>query len=261
MASYSSYKKVKSESIVDATIPENKLEVNALKNYNVKWIYGALGPESGGCCCLWTVPSGVRRVTFELWGAGGNGHGACSCNRCHHYAGAQGGYYASKTISVTPGDTYTVCAGGVYPCCQFDCYGCHGCTTYVTGNGLSNFCALGGAGGCANTDWSTKCFSDWGRGCVSPTEYNADFAIGNHRGGFGGSWNCHCYFYYSCSTGAPFLGGAGVHQRISECWMRCGCWSVPYAHGGEGAMTMYCGSGCCGQGGTGGSGVVKITYF
>jgi hypothetical protein len=26
-------------------------------------------------------------------------------------------------------------------------------------------------------------------------------------------------------------------------------------------MTTQCGSGCCGQGGTGGSGVVKITYF
>jgi hypothetical protein len=42
--------------------------------------------------------------------------------------------------------------------------------------------------------------------------------------------------------------------------MRCGCWSVPYGAGGQSAMTNYCGSSCCGQGGTGGSGVVKVTF-
>ena len=62
------------------------------------------------------LPTGVARATFEIWGAGGNGHGACSCNRCQIYAGAQGGYYATRTIAVTPGDTYTVCAAGVYRC-------------------------------------------------------------------------------------------------------------------------------------------------
>ena len=42
-------------------------------------------------------------------------------------------------------------------------------------------------------------------------------------------------------------------------WMRCGCWTVPYGHGGQGANSNYCGR-CCGQGGQGGSGLVKITY-
>jgi hypothetical protein len=45
-----------------------------------------------------------------------------------------------------------------------------------------------------------------------------------------------------------------------NCWIRCGCWRVPYGSGGAGAMTTLCGSSCCGQGGTGGPGLVKITY-
>jgi hypothetical protein len=84
--------------------------------------------------------------------------------------------------------------------------------------------------------------------------------MGNHRGSYGGSFACHCYRYVSCSTGAPFLGGAGVVQELAECWIRCGCWTVPYGSGGQNAMTTYCGD-CCGQGGTGGPGVVKVTYF
>jgi len=61
-------------------------------------------------------------------------------------------------------------------------------------------------------------------------------------------------------TSAPLIG-TDVHQSLRECWVRCGCWIVPYGHGGQGAMTTYCGSSCCGQGGTGGGGLVKITYF
>jgi hypothetical protein len=57
------------------------------------------------------------------------------------------------------------------------------------------------------------------------------------------------------------LIGTTSHQSIRECWIRCGCWIVPYGHGGQNALTTYCGSGHCGQGGTGGGGLVKITYF
>ena len=41
----------------------------------------------------------MTRITWEIWGAGGNGHGACSCNRCQNWHGAGGGYYNTKTIS------------------------------------------------------------------------------------------------------------------------------------------------------------------
>ena len=211
-----------------------------------------------GCCCEWVVPTGVRRVFFELWGAGGNGNGACSCNRCHHYSGAGGGYYNSKMISTAEGCSYTVCAGGVYPCLSRNCTGCNGCTSYVTGYNLSNFCAIGGYYGCANTDWSNRCFSVWSC-CIAPGDNGGDFGMGNHIGAFSGPWNCHCHHQHTMPTAAPFIGGT-VEQSIHVCWIRCGCWTVPHGHGGMGAMSSYCGSSCCGQGGTGGSGVVKITY-
>jgi hypothetical protein len=85
--------------------------------------------------------------------------------------------------------------------------------------------------------------------------------MGNHSGAWNGNWLCHCFHKQFCSTGAPFLSGGGAVQgSVYGCWMRCGCWSVPYGTGGQSAMSNYCGSSCCGQGGVGGSGVVKVTF-
>ena len=259
MASYSSYKKIRNDSIIDGTVPDAAFQTGAGKYFGVQWIRGGLGMCTSGCCCLWTVPTGVRRVTFEAWGAGGNGNGMCSCNRCQHYKGSGGGYYNSKTVSTVPGCQYTVCAGGVFPCLSNECTGCQGCTSYVTGFGLSNFCAIGGTTACANADWNTFCFSAF-ECCLGPTDNGGDFGMGNHPGAFSGSFACHCYSHNFCATSAPFLSGGQVNGELTECWMRCGCFAVPYATGGQSAMTTYCGSSCCGQGGTGGSGVVKITF-
>ena len=79
--------------------------------------------------------------------------------------------------------------------------------------------------------------------------------------GWSGHWNCHCTgaVANTMSSGAPFLTSEGVETMLEQCWSRCGCWTAPYATGGQGAMTTYCGR-CCGQGGQGESGVVRITY-
>jgi hypothetical protein len=71
---------------------------------------------------------------------------------------------------------------------------------------------------------------------------------------------CHCHNQSSFPGSAALIGTTTV-QTLRECWIRCGCWTVPYGNGGQSAMNTYCGSGHCGQGGTGGSGLVKITYF
>ena len=83
-----------------------------------------------------------------------------------------------------------------------------------------------------------------------------------HQKGWSGHWDCHCTgaVNSSMSSGAPFLATNGVEIQLEQCWVRCGCWTVPYGHGGQGAITSYCGSGHCGQGGQGGGGLVKITY-
>ena len=261
MASYSSYQKISGSSFIDGTIPEAAVSQNALSSWCVKWIYGSQDACSQGCCCLWTVPTSVRKVFFEIWGSGGSGHGACVCARCHHYSGAGGGYYNSKMITVCPGWTYSICAAGGGNCCRIECLGCYGCTSYATGCNLSNFCAIGGEGGCANVNWNEACASFFSC-CLGPTANGGDFGMGNHRGTFFiHRSQCHCHCQGSSPTPAPFLGTA-VTQQIHECWMRCGCWTVPYGHGGMGAMTTYCGGGaCCGQGGTGGPGLVKISFL
>ena len=145
MADYRAYRQIRADQLPDGVIDASKLQSGVAPRYCVKHIYGHPCYCTPGCCCAWTVPSGVERVTFELWGAGGNGNGACSCNRCQHFQGAAGGAYNTKTISTTAGCTYSVCAGGVYRCCSRECNGCNGCSSYVNGYNLSNFCAHGGA--------------------------------------------------------------------------------------------------------------------
>ena len=95
--------------------------------------------------------------------------------------------------------------------------------------------------------------------------WGGDFAMGNHAGGTrkgygGGGWNCHCYYNESRPTGAPFMGTMGVNSTVRHCWIR---WVA-----GEFLMHMVAGATvtsyrerCCGQGGTGGSGVVKISHM
>ena len=62
-------------------------------------------------------------------------------------------------------------------------------------------------------------------------------------------------------TSAPFMG-TSVQQGLITCWFRCACATSPYAHGGQGGMTTYCGGGnCCAKGMTGGPGVVKISFL
>ncbi|MBO71856.1 MAG: hypothetical protein CL508_06035 [Actinobacteria bacterium] len=266
MASYSSYKKVSGASLQAASLDSTKFDPSTRKTYGVKWIFGSPNSCSNGCCCLWTIPAGVRKVQWEIWGAGGSGAGACSTSRCHHYKGAGGGYYNTKTIDVTPGDSYSICAAGNGNCCRFECNGCRGCASYVNGTNLSNFCAIGGYEAYANTSWNSACMSYWDC-CIQSGSNGGDFGFGNHSGAFGGAqwWfghgHCHCLHQQTRATSAPLIG-TEVQMSINWCWMRCGCWTVPYGNGGQSAMSSYCGgSNCCGQGGMGGPGLVRITYY
>ena len=266
MASYASYKKIDGTSLLDDDLVSDKFQPGTRKTFGVKWVYGNPIACSPGCCCLWTVPTNVTNLFIEIWGAGGSGSGACSCSRCHHYKGAGGGQYNSKMISTAPGCQYSICAAGNGNCCRIECVGCCGCTTYVNGYNLSNFCALGGSPACANTDWTTGCFSSWDC-CVQGAYNNGDFGYQNHSGNFDAAsrrWCCNCFcncgIRQSQPTSAPLIGTT-VQQGINFCWIRCGCWTVPYGHGGQSAMTSYCGSSCCGQGGMGGPGLIRITYF
>lgn len=105
-----------------------------------------------GATCSWTVPAGVTRARFQIWGAGGGSGGGCCCGGS---VWGSSGAYASVIIPVTAGTTYTLCAG-----CAAQTIGCGGnnpgglripgCPSFVTGAGLCNFCAEGGQGRMGN---------------------------------------------------------------------------------------------------------------
>ena len=269
MASYDSYKKVVADQIPNSTFDYDNLASGVRETFCVKWFYGISCRCSAGCCCLWTVPSNVRRANWEMWGAGGNGAGACSCNRCQHTAPPGGGAYTSKSIDTNAGCTYRVCAGGVYRCLSRECNGCNGCSSYVCGYNI-NTCACGGQRGCTNSAWTDHCYSTMPY-CVRPgchgTSSSGDWTSYTHGGNFQGQSPymypgsaCHCWKHHGHSTGSPGLSDNYYEQNSNYCWIRCGCWIADYGAGGQSATSNYCGR-CCGQGGTGGGGVVKVTFF
>jgi hypothetical protein len=98
-----------------------------------------------GVSCLWTVPAGASFARFEIWGAGAASKGNACCGLT--MPGGSGAY-ASVILPVVPGCQYQICAGCALCCCYYcDTSGLtagQGCMSFVTGYGLSNFCADGG---------------------------------------------------------------------------------------------------------------------
>lgn len=93
--------------------------------------------------CTWTVPSGVSKVQFQLWGPGASTMNGMCCGGSPFGAN---GAYATVVIDATPGDVYSLCAGCA-ACCYGYCsqgYAVCGGPSYVTGPGLTNLCAMSG---------------------------------------------------------------------------------------------------------------------
>jgi hypothetical protein len=136
-------------------------EVNEIYVWNVNnWT-----PLNGGRCCAFTVPTGTTSIKFEI--LSGGGPGGSSGGDHDHGIGGQGGNYGVRTLQksvhgFTDGTVYTVCAAGSSDCscccsCNQNCR--HGCPSFVTGTGLSNFCAIGGMGGYTLFDTISNCYN------------------------------------------------------------------------------------------------------
>lgn len=109
--------------------------------------------NAAGYCCQWTVPAGVSTVQFQMWGAGGNGSG-CSWGACCAYSLSGGsGEYTYGVMSVTPGQVYTLCAGGGPAVSNNACYSycaCDGCSSFICGSNSTCILSCGGLTGYAN---------------------------------------------------------------------------------------------------------------
>lgn len=212
-------------------------------------------PLNGGCCCLWTAPAGTTFVTFEMWGGGGGGAGGCCCQQ--GFGGGSGAYTMKSVKAATSGGLagcqYTICAAGSTSCAA-TCLGCGGFTSYVTGFGLSNFCA---AGGCYGT---TGCFSGCGTynswtECIGVCAFGGDINIYGMTGSFINSVFC---FGYSTSYSAvapatvsgPMVSAGGCQPAVGN---------LAVVPGGGGGTTTTFGGGCC-WGLWGAQGMVSVTY-
>jgi hypothetical protein len=232
-------------------------EFKQLQIFNVN----ILDLNNGGQCCLWTVPAETNWARFEVWGGGSTGPGSCCCQQPAQSGGA--GAYARKTISVTPGDTYRICAAGT-TCCNSSCCGVEGFPSWVqteTATNPINLCARGGPPSCG------MCFVGFA-GCI---------CIGNTRVEATGSF-CGQDFGLPAISGASMPGTCGfqTHQHVPQgpyigggartsrdyCIPLNGCaslggWAVWPSSGGGGAVT---GSGVSCWGHWGAGGLVLVTY-
>lgn len=181
-------------------------ETNYVKVCNTNWKYGA-GPET----CTWTVPAGVVCAKFQVWGAGIGTNGGCCCGG--NPFGANGAY-SEAVMKVTPGDTYSVCAG-----CSCQRYCCsnsppgEGCMSGVTGNGI---CCLKADGAfCYNAN------------CVEMNDMRV-------KSGFAGG-QCHKNMNPYCTSSGPCWCNYSEYCFDNSC---ATCGMVPVYPGC--CYTQYC---------------------
>ena len=103
----------------------------ALASSTILKVCGAGWMQGEGKCCQWTVPAGITKAKFQLWGGGYGSNPGCCCGGS---PGGMSGAYAEATVTVAAGQQYTVCAG-----CSCSVRHCsnqspgYGCMSWVTG--------------------------------------------------------------------------------------------------------------------------------
>lgn len=254
----------------DGTVQEYKNNLREFYVFNERMHNCQQCASDGGCCeiangrcCLWTVPEGVTQAKFDIWSGGGGGAGMTCDINCSYGVGGAGGGWAVKSINVTEGTQYTICAGGVYPCSNHHaCTSGEGCASYVIGPGLSNFCVKGGCSG-------VMCNGDaWGhmymQSCANTNicmHFGADFGMAGTTGLHVRSGQCHCQVHHMITGKAPWIG-MNAESIAVEWWCTCGCYVPGFGAGGMSGSSSYCGSAakCCAAGNMGGPGLVKVTF-
>ena len=175
---------------------------------------------------------------------------------------------------------YTLCAAGTSQCsCCCSCHrNCrHGCHSYATGDGLYNFCAMGGEGGTTQSDMLSSCYNcyingtqcsmgnyngPWAHWQNMPGYCGADYGLTGSPGGIFVTYSC-CQENFSWA-GAPkgpfasggvesFVGGHSCHGGESCCQSHS-----TFPGGGGGGQQRNTSTGCYAVWGNGG--LIKVTY-
>lgn len=211
----------------------------------------------------WECPPWVTSVEVECWGGGGGG-GSGDQSQNDSGSGGGGGAYSKETVSVTPGNTYTVTVGvaGTAGVGDGVAGGAGGDTWFSTsgtvlakgGAGGAGSGPSGGAGGTAASGVGTTKFSGGagGNGNLSGgTGGGGGSSAGT--GGIGGTGQA------SGSGGAggtpPAGGGAGGDGQVSGGTPAAESGFAPGGGGGGGESTSGDGSGAAGA-----AGRVRLVY-
>ena len=227
----------------------------------------------------WKVPANTTEVIFEIWGAGGSGGDSRCCGRGIPGSSRAYAYKKLTGSDVVPGCSYSIDIGqGGRARNNLTC-GQKGGDTYITGYGLSNFCAVGGDGGCSCCYmcccfWMTKCTVCCNGPCA--LYYGADGgAYGNPGAGYMFCQNNHCHNKQYIAYPGGLVNGKGGWLPMTQCAHRgCGyCstmwaaaqlqWGGAYSEGnyipGIGGASGWTDGGCC-YGQHGYHGLVRISY-
>jgi len=295
MASLRTLLDIVSESSIAAAAQPNtttKLPPFPSTGYRVQYIPAFCGATCQGWTTdynyydypSWTVPTGVTDVIFEIWGAGGGGGSSCCCSR-----GVPGGSgaYAYKRVqgSSIAGCTYAMEIGQPGQGRDGNACGQPGGKTFITGYGLSNYCATGGHGGCS---CCFMCCCTWyvltqdggaRTGCLGgpcALFYGADTgAVGNPGAAFMWCYDNHCWNKQWFPYPGGLVNGKGgwlpatqcensgcgyclLHNALTQLPWGGGFSEHNYVPGVGGATGWTCGGCCYGQQGT--PGLIRISY-
>jgi hypothetical protein len=198
----------------------------------------------------WTCPAGVTSVDVSCWGAGGGGS-TRSLNGVG--GGGGGGAYAGGTVSVTPGNTYTIVVGSGGGPAVNGGNSSFNSTIIVAegGSGVALNTATGGAGGTIAASTGT---------IRRPGGNGADGLASNYGGGGGGGAgttnNGTTATNATGGAGGATGGGNGGNGRSGS----QGDGLNGNTYGGGGGGSYRTGNPGSRLGGTGANGCLSLTY-
>lgn len=153
----------------------------------------------------WTVPTGVYKIYFRLWGGGGGG-GYAAAGSCA--SGGAGGGYLDHILTVAPGDVLSVTVGAAGAGGLVGTPASNGGDTTLV-HGATSYIAYGGEAGKSATTGQAQTSTVGGDTSANGTiTRRGEGGRGGTRGYGGGTTT----LWYGGNGGAAYLGGFGANS-------------------------------------------------
>lgn len=190
----------------------------AVKATTMILAFNPAGQDAYAATGTWVAPTGVTSVQADVWGAGGGGGGAVGTVGG---SGAGGGAYSgSTTLSVTPGNSYTVTVGTGGPAGGVSAAGTVGNDSWFNSTGTI-LAKGGGGGGAGGGTVGSGGASGSGVGTTKNSGGNGGVgsAVNNFGGGGGGAGTTNVggnATTTTAGTGGATGGGAGGTASVGN---------------------------------------------